>query len=287
MTTSINRARVIAIIPGYPSAAEVARILRNHAPDAIFLNFQRPEFALLVMQALEAEVQGLPVVAFDALANARNYAELERTFVESVTALAEAVDRRDPYTGGHVRRVVTYSLLLGEELGLPPDELETLRLGTTLHDIGKIGVPDAILRKPGPLDEAERRLMEKHTIIGARILEGSLSDVLRVGSEIALTHHERWDGTGYPHRLVGPAIPLHGRICAVSDVFDALTTDRPYRAAIPVDTVFTMLEAERGRQFDPEVLDAFLADRDEVVAIRQELMTHQGVWDHAPIAGAA
>jgi putative two-component system response regulator len=198
-----------------------------------------------------------------------------------------AAEYRDHDTAQHIERIGRYSALIGERLGLPPGRQEVLRHAASLHDIGKIGVPDAILRKPGPLDEAERRLMETHTIIGARILEGSLSDVLRVGSEIALTHHERWDGTGYPHRLAGPAIPLHGRICAVSDVFDALTTDRPYRAAIPADTVFTMLAAERGRQFDPEVLDAFLADRDEVVAIRRELMTRQGVWDHAPIAGAA
>jgi putative two-component system response regulator len=239
-------------------------------------------------RALEAQVAARTAALRIALErSAAAERETYRAHLDSIRRLVVAAEYRDHDTAMHIERIGRYSALIGERLGLPPGRQEVLRHAASLHDIGKIGVPDAILRKPGPLDEAERRLMQKHTIIGARILEGSLSDVLRVGSEIALTHHERWDGAGYPHRLAGRAIPLHGRICAVSDVFDALTTDRPYRAAVPVDTVFAMLEAERGRQFDPDVLDAFLADRDEVVAIRRELMTHQGVVQHAPIAGAA
>jgi putative two-component system response regulator len=239
-------------------------------------------------RALEAQVAARTAALRIALErSAAAERETYRAHLDTIRRLVVAAEYRDRDTAMHIERIGRYSALIAERLGLPPGRQEVLRHAASLHDIGKIGVPDAILHKPGPLDEAERRLMETHTVIGARILEGSLSDVLRVGSEIALTHHERWDGTGYPHRLAGPAIPLHGRICAVSDVFDALTSDRPYRAALSVDTVFEMLEAERGRQFDPEVLDAFLADRGEVAAIRRELMAHQGVAERAPIAGAA
>jgi len=213
--------------------------------------------------------------------------ETYRAHLDTIHRLVVAAEYRDRDTAMHIERIGTYSALIAQRLELAPGRQEVVRHAAPLHDIGKIGVPDAILRKPGPLDDAERTIMQKHTVIGARILEGSVSDVLRVGSEIALTHHERWDGTGYPHRLRGPAIPLHGRICAVSDVFDALTTNRPYRAALPLDAAFTILEAERGRQFDPDVLDAFLANRDEVIAIRRAVMAHQGVTDGTPIAGAA
>jgi putative two-component system response regulator len=213
--------------------------------------------------------------------------ETYRAHLDTIRRLVVAAEYRDHDTARHIERIGRYSALIAQRLGMAPSRQEVLRHAASLHDIGKIGVPDAILRKAGPLDDRERRLMQQHTVIGARILEGSLSDVLRAGAEIALTHHERWDGTGYPHRLAGPAIPLHGRICAVSDVFDALTTDRPYRAALPLDTVFAMMADERERQFDPEVLDAFLADRGEVVGIRQDLMTHQGVTEGAPFAGAA
>jgi putative two-component system response regulator len=239
-------------------------------------------------RALEAQVAARTAALRIALErSAAAERETHRAHLDTIHRLVVVTEYRDRDTATHIERIGRYSALIAERLGFSPARQEVLRHAASLHDIGKVAVPDAILRKPGPLDEAERRLMQTHTIVGARILEGSLSDVLRVGSEIALTHHERWDGAGYPHRLAGPAIPLHGRICAVSDVFDALTSDRPYRAALPVDTAFEMLEAERGRQFDPDVLDAFLADRGEVVAIRRELMAHQGVSEHAPIAGAA
>ena len=239
-------------------------------------------------RALEAQVAARTAALRIALArSAAAERETYRAHLDTIHRLVVAAEYRDRDTAMHIERIGRYSALIAQRLGLAPSRQEIIRHAAPLHDIGKIGVPDAILRKPGPLDDAERRLMQTHTVIGARILEGSLSDVLRVGSEIALTHHERWDGTGYPHRLQGPAIPLHGRICAVSDVFDALTTDRPYRAALPLDAVFAMLETERGRQFDPEVLDAFLSDRSEVIAVRRELMAHQGVTEGTPIAGAA
>jgi putative two-component system response regulator len=239
-------------------------------------------------RALEAQVAARTTalrIALERSATAER--ETYRAHLDTIRRLVVAAEFRDLDTAQHIERIGRYSALVARRLGLPPSRQEILRHAASLHDIGKIGVPDAILRKAGPLDDAERLLMQQHTVIGARILEGSLSDVLRVGAEIALTHHERWDGKGYPYRLAGTAIPLHGRICAVCDVFDALTMDRPYRTALALDAVFDMLEAERERQFDPEVLDAFLADRGEVVAIRRELMTHQGVTEGTPSAGVA
>jgi putative nucleotidyltransferase with HDIG domain len=190
-----------------------------------------------------------------ALANARLYAELERTFLDSVTALAEAVDRRDPYTGGHVRRVVAYSLLLGDELDLPAAELETLRLGATLHDIGKIGVPDHILRKPAALDDEEAAIMRRHTVDGAEIVARIAS--LRPVLPIVRNHHERVDGRGYPDGLSGDDLPRLARIVAVADTYDAITTTRPYRAGLPPERAAEEIRRDAGVRLCPEVVGAF------------------------------
>jgi putative nucleotidyltransferase with HDIG domain len=190
-----------------------------------------------------------------ALANARLYAQLERTFVESVTALAEAVERRDPYTGGHIQRVVAYSLLLADELNLPEERLETVRLGATLHDIGKIAVPDHILRKPGPLNSEEATIMRRHTLDGAAIVGriASLAPVL----PIVRSHHERLDGKGYPDGLAGDAIDLLARVVAVADTYDAITTSRPYRAGLDAATAAQEIRADAGTRLCPTVVAAF------------------------------
>jgi putative nucleotidyltransferase with HDIG domain len=190
-----------------------------------------------------------------ALANARLYAELERTFVESVTALAEAVERRDPYTGGHIQRVVAYSVLLAEEMALPPAELETLRLGATLHDIGKIAVPDHILRKPGPLNAEEAAVMRQHAADGAAIVSriASLAPVL----PIVRSHHERLDGKGYPDGLTGDEIAPLARIVAVADTYDAITTSRPYRAGLDPETAAREIRNDAGTRLCPTVVAAF------------------------------
>lgn len=190
-----------------------------------------------------------------ALANARLYAELERTFVESVTALAEAVERRDPYTGGHIQRVVAYSVLLADEMALPPAELETLRLGATLHDIGKIAVPDHILRKPGPLDHEEVAVMKRHAADGAAIVSriASLAPIL----PIVRSHHERLDGKGYPDGLKGDEIAPLARIVAVADTYDAITTNRPYRAGLDAETAAREIRGDAGTRLCPRVVAAF------------------------------
>lgn len=146
-----------------------------------------------------------------------------------------------------------------------------IRYSSQMHDVGKIGIPDAILLKPGRLAQDEWEVMKQHTTIGSRILGGSPSALLQLGEVIALTHHERWDGTGYPRGLAGEAIPLAGRICSVADVFDALTNERHYREALDIDRVLALMQAQRGRHFDPELLDIFLERRTDVERIQLEL----------------
>jgi putative two-component system response regulator len=161
--------------------------------------------------------------------------------------------------------------LVAENLGMTPREVEIIRHAAPMHDVGKIGIPDSILLKPGSLSSEEWEVMRQHTVIGAEILKGSPSEILQAGAEIALTHHEKWDGSGYPQGLTGEEIPLAGRICAVVDVFDALTSARRYRSrgALPNQEVYEMMEESRGSHFDPRVLDAFLARREEIEQIQE------------------
>ncbi len=203
-----------------------------------------------------------------AIENARLFAELQRQFLETVTALAEAVEKRDPYTGGHVHRVVCYSLLLGREMGLGQDELEELRLSATLHDIGKIGVPDRILNKPAPLDPEEQQIMRRHTVDGAEIV--SRIRELRSILPGVRSHHERVDGRGYPDGLVDPDIPRLARIIAVADTYDAITTSRPYRAGMQPDAAAGEIRREVGQHFCPLVVEAFerLYERQEFTLAR-------------------
>ncbi len=178
---------------------------------------------------------------------------------ETLDRLARAAEARDDDTGQHTARVGATSALLARELGWPVAEAERLGRAAVLHDVGKIGIPDGVLLKPGRLDAAELAVMRAHTTAGAAILAGSDHALLRVAEAIALTHHERWDGAGYPCGLAGAAICLAGRVVAVADVFDALTHARPYKAAWPVADAVAEIARQTGRQFDPAVVAAFLA----------------------------
>ena len=190
------------------------------------------------------------------LQNARLYAAQRRQYMNMVTALAETLEKKDPYTGGHVRRVVCYSLLLGAELGLGPGDLKDLWLAATLHDIGKIGVPDRILGKPAPLDADEAEVMRRHTTDGASIVAHLSSPHVLPGVR---SHHERVDGGGYPDGLEGDQIPLAPRIIAVADTFDAMTTSRPYRQGLSGERAAAEIESAAGTQFCPRVVAAFSA----------------------------
>ena len=191
-----------------------------------------------------------------AIENANLYTELKETFHGTAIALAEALEQRDPYTGGHTRRVRAYSHAIGIRLGLDKEQMDKLQLAAILHDIGKIGVQDIILRKEAPLTRDEVDVMNQHTRIGGEILRHvrSLGEVVPG----VVYHHEKFDGTGYPEKLQGEEIPLNARIIAVVDTFDAMTTDRPYRKALSFDTAFSELERCKGTQFDPQVVDAFI-----------------------------
>lgn len=185
-----------------------------------------------------------------------------------VYRLAAAAERRDGETHSHTLRVGRAAALLAERAGLPAREVDLIRLAAPLHDIGKLGISDTILSKPAPLNSTEVAEMRRHTELGRRMLEGSGSGVLRLGAEIAFTHHEGWDGGGYPRGIEGERIPFAGRATAVADAFDAITHERPYKDASPIEEALLELRLGAGRQFDPTVVEAFLElDHDDLLAL--------------------
>jgi methanogenic corrinoid protein MtbC1 len=203
--------------------------------------------------------------------------ELEIAQTEMVKRLSMAVEYRDEDTGAHIERIGRLSTLLAEQVGLEPELCSLLTLAAPLHDVGKVAIPDKILLKPGPLTEDERAIIETHAEEGHRLLRGSASSVLELAASIALSHQEKWDGSGYPRGLAGEAIPLEGRIVAVADVFDALTSDRVYRKAFPVEEAVKMMRDQRGKHFDPVLLDAFMEVLDRAGAdARDELRADPG-----------
>jgi two-component system, response regulator RpfG len=190
---------------------------------------------------------------------------------ETLMRLARAGEFRDEETGYHLVRMARYSRLIADAIGLERDEAETIELAAPLHDIGKIGIPDQILLKSSRLDEGEKEVMRRHPLIGHEILKGSASKYVRMGSLIALGHHEKYDGSGYPNGLAGEHIALCARVVAVADVYDALTSSRPYKKAWPSEQAFEFLQAQRGLHFDPQLVDAFYGVRERVARIQGEL----------------
>jgi putative two-component system response regulator len=189
---------------------------------------------------------------------------------ETIFRLARMVEFRDEETGQHVHRMSAYCEILARQIGYSPDDAERLRLASQLHDVGKVAVPDSVLLKPGKLTAEEFEIIKGHADAGHEMLLGSSSEIVRLGGVIAHTHHERWDGSGYPRGLGGETIPQEGRIAAIGDVFDALTSDRVYRAALPVKSAVKMMRDERDRHFDPELLDAFFLAQPEIELVRQQ-----------------
>ncbi len=185
----------------------------------------------------------------------RRRRESQASFVQTLTTLADTIDLRDPYTAGHSKRVATYSRQLAQHLGLSPDVVDTIENGALMHDIGKVGVPDAVLFKNGALDAEERLLIRRHPVVGAGILAGmpSMAGIV----PCILHHHERIDGNGYPDGLQGDEIPIGARVIAVADSFDAMTTDRPYRRGLAIDAALQELVKHAGEQFDPRCVEAF------------------------------
>jgi two-component system response regulator RpfG len=189
---------------------------------------------------------------------------------ETLLRLARAGEFRDEETGYHLIRMSRYSRLIANALTLDRDEAETVELAAPLHDIGKIGIPDQILLKPAKLDAAEWQVMRRHPVIGHEILKGSASKYVRMGALIALGHHEKYDGSGYPNGLVGDHIPLCARIVAVADVYDALTSVRPYKPAWTTENALEYVGTQAGKHFDPRLVEAFIAAKREVVQVQNE-----------------
>jgi putative two-component system response regulator len=188
---------------------------------------------------------------------------------DTVRRLVRMAEFRDDQTGQHLIRMSRYCEVIGLQLGFSDAWCGQLRLASELHDVGKVAIPDHILLKPGKLTSDEREVMNTHAEIGHRLLSDSESELMRTAARTALSHHERWDGGGYPRRLAGDAIPVEGRIAAVADVFDALTSDRVYRPAFPVGLAIEMMESERGRHFEPRMLDALLGAFERIDSVRR------------------
>lgn len=215
-------------------------------------------------QKLEAEV-------------ARRTEQLRQAFekikiasLDTVYRLSQAAEFKDEDTGAHIQRMSHYAAAVASKMGLKDEFAETILYASPMHDVGKIGIPDHILLKPGKLSPDEWEIMKQHTIIGGKILRGSDAEFIRLAEVIALTHHEKWDGSGYPKGLKASKIPLAGRITAIADVFDALTSKRPYKEPFSLEKSFAIIKEEKGKHFDPDVVKAFFAIKNEILVIKNK-----------------
>jgi PAS domain S-box-containing protein len=258
---SIRRTSHIVLAEGRTIQAEDA----IDTPSGV-QRFQTVKFPL---RNSEGEIYGIGGTSYNITALIEAREAVERARHELVGRLARAVEYRDEATVDHVERMSTYCEMIARRLGFNEERCRDIRMASAMHDAGKIAVPDSILLKPGPLTATERRIMETHAEVGWNLLSGSEWDVLELAALIAYTHHERFDGGGYPRGLAGSEIPIEGRITAVADVFDALTTDRVYRAALTAEQALDVMRAGRGTHFDPLVFDAFLADWEAIKAVKK------------------
>jgi putative two-component system response regulator len=216
----------------------------------------------------------------------RAHQELKEAYLDTIYRLVLAAEYKDEDTGEHIVRMSRYSALIAERLGLPAEEVQNILYASPMHDVGKIGIPDTILMKPGKLTDPEFEIMKTHTTIGAKILANSKAKILQVAQQIAISHHEKWNGEGYPRGLTGEEIPLVGRIVALADVFDALTSRRPYKDPYLVDVALDIIKKERGRHFDPHVADVFPESIDEVLRIKHEVHSTQDMIRSGRTSGA-
>lgn len=197
--------------------------------------------------------------------------DLQRGHLDAVSKLAMAAEYKNSHGNTHIIRMGCYSALLGEKLGLSRDEVKNLLYAAPMHDVGNVGISEMILLKPGRLTEEEVEIMQTHTTIGARILANPKSEILKMAQRIAITHHEQWNGQGYPNKLSGTGIPLEGRIVALADTFDALTSRRPYKEPYSVEVARDIIKEAKGQHFDPDVVDAFLRTWDDIIKKKEEI----------------
>jgi putative two-component system response regulator len=197
--------------------------------------------------------------------------ELQESYRDTIFRLVLASEYKDKDTGSHITRMSRYSIFLASQLGLSQIEIDNIGLAAPMHDVGKIGIPDQIILKNGMLTDCEFAVIKTHTTIGALILENSRASILQTARTIALSHHEYWNGKGYPTGVGGAQIPLAARIVALSDTFDALTSRRPYKSPYPIDIACDLIEKDRGRHFDPDIVDVFLENVDQFIKIKKEI----------------
>lgn len=264
-----------ALVPIVMVTSELDQKVRHEALDVGATDFLTKPFDkiellarvrnLLALRRTQLELAGRAQdLARQVEAATRHLAEREE---EVIWRLARAIEYRDGVTGDHISRVAEISRLIAVGLGFDEESARIIYLAAPLHDIGKIGIPDAILQKPGRLTDAEMAIMREHVNFGCHVLDGGSSDLVRKAALIAGTHHEKWDGTGYPSGLAGEEIPLEGRIVAIADVFDALCSERPYKRAWPIDEAYAEIVAQCGRHFDPACVQAFIRQWPQIRAV--------------------
>jgi putative two-component system response regulator len=252
----------VLVLTGDPTPATTRRALELGARDFLVKPFDRGELLLRMRNVVETHFLRKALETQNSVLEsmvASRTRELERSRTEILGRLADVGEFRDGDTGRHTQRVGTLAARLAAVLGMDDAYSKIVRQTAPLHDIGKIGVPDRVLHKPGPLTPEEFEIMKSHTIVGARMLSRGDSELLQFAERIALSHHERWDGGGYPQGLSGASIPLEARLVAVADVFDALTHERPYRSAFPTSDAINYMREQSGAHFDPDVVAAIVA----------------------------
>lgn len=275
-------ARVREVDPDYPPIIVLTaqsdresriKALDLGARDFLAKPFDRVELMTRIRNMLEVRIMTKAMknqnMILDGMVKERTQ-ELNDTRLEVIRRLGRAAEYRDDMTGFHIIRMSRYSQLLAQAAGMSEAEAEVVLNASPMHDIGKIGIPDRVLLKPGKLDAEEWKIMQTHVDIGVEILSGSDSILMNMAAEIAQNHHEKWDGSGYPCGLAGEDIPLTGRVVAVADVFDALTTERPYKKAWPIEEAVEFLKEQSGKHFEPELIVCFIDILPDILQVREQ-----------------
>jgi len=270
---SLSRDTAVVMVTAIDDRKTAALALDLGAYGYVIKPFDRHEILISVVNALERRRLTLLSQEYERSLEAKveeRTGQVRQREEEIVLRLISAVGQRHDDTGSHIRRIGLYSSVMAKSLGWTPESVRDIRLAAPMHDVGKIGIPDTILLKPGRLTREEFDVIKTHTTIGAAILDGSDVPLLQMAREIALSHHEQWDGSGYPQGLIEEATPESARIVSVVDAYDAMLNDRVYRPALPEDEALSLMKIGKGKHFDPKILDCFLELLTEIRRIRED-----------------